>query len=206
MSSRCCNMAELGSLESCISVNQAARSRTMQSRRGSMLLLCLLIVACRPVEEVQPPWRGAATHTPHYRSLTFVQSTDAKLPPAVIDHVHEMAGSRGPRKPGKKPDKPDGRHNRPVNKNRCLDSAAAGGGVWTTFCGDIQDASIRKRCFEVGLESEQRRKGFCNNFFKVLTAWPVSLSPIGLNVALKLLDLSSPRGCSSSRGDHALSA
>jgi hypothetical protein len=52
-----------------------------------------------------------------------------------------------------------------VSKNRCLDSAAAGGVVWTTFCRDIKDASTRKRCFELGLESEQRRQGFCHNFF-----------------------------------------
>ncbi len=75
--------------------------------------------------------------------------------------IRELAGSRGPSKKGK-PNKPRGR---PVSKGRCLDSAAAGGVVWTAFCRDIKDASVRKRCFEVGLESEQRRTGFCNNFF-----------------------------------------
>lgn len=56
---------------------------------------------------------------------------------------------------------PTGTCGRPVNKSRCLDSAAAGGAVWTAFCKDILDPSIRKRCFEVSLESTQRRNGFC---------------------------------------------
>jgi len=116
----------------------------MRPYRSAMLqlLLCLLLVACLPTEKSPSPWRGAAT-------------------------VHEVAGPRGTRKPSKPPKKnePNEPGTRPVSKNRCLDSAAAGGVVWTTFCRDIKDANTRKRCFELGLESEQRRQGFCYNFF-----------------------------------------
>lgn len=76
----------------------------------------------------------------------------------------ELAGPRGPRKRGK-PKAPAEPRSRPVTRSRCLDSAAAGGVVWTALCNDVRDASIRKRCFEVSLESEQRRSGFCTNFF-----------------------------------------
>ena len=86
---------------------------------------------------------------------------------AVPNSARVMAGPGGTRKPSKPPKRsePNEPGSRPVNKNRCLDSAAAGSVVWTAFCRDIKDASLRKRCFEVALESEQRRKGFCNNFF-----------------------------------------
>lgn len=105
------------------------------------VVMCLLFVACRPVEKAPIPWNTGT--------------------------IQEVAGPGGPRKPGKKPEKsePKQPRDRPVNKNRCLDSAAAGSVVWTAFCRDIKDDSIRKRCFAVGLESEQRRNGFCNNFF-----------------------------------------
>jgi hypothetical protein len=108
------------------------------------LLICVLIVACRPIGTAPTPWNEAAT--------LFIQ---------------EKTGAGGVRKPGRKPEKskPDEPRGRPVNKNRCLDSAAAGSAVWTAFCRDIKDDSLRKRCFAVGLESEQRRRGFCNNFF-----------------------------------------
>ena len=108
------------------------------------LLICLLLVACRPVEPALIPWDGTATRS-----------------------IHERTSAGGSRKPGRKPEKrkPDEPRGRPVNKNRCLDSAAAGSAVWTAFCRDIKDDSLRKRCFAVGLESEQRRRGFCNNFF-----------------------------------------
>jgi hypothetical protein len=104
------------------------------------IVMLLLLAACRPVEEPLTVLRG---------------------------NVHELAGAGGPRRPNKKPEKrePKEPRDRPVNKNRCLDSAAAGGVVWTAFCRDIKDDSLRKRCFAVGLESEQRRTGFCNNFF-----------------------------------------
>ncbi len=111
------------------------------------ILLCLLLMACRPANESPNSRNGEATlHS---------------------SNVHEMTGAGGTRHPIKprKKTEPSEPRDRPVNKSRCLDSAVAGGVVWTTFCRDIQDASIRKRCFEVGLESEQRRKGFCNNFF-----------------------------------------
>jgi len=93
-----------------------------------------------------------------------VQWMGEALPSIRLGTPGEKAGSRGPRKESdpKKPREPRGR---PVSKGRCLDSAAAGGAVWTAFCQDIKDASLRKRCFEVSLESEQRRSGFCNNFF-----------------------------------------
>lgn len=105
------------------------------------IMMCLLLLACRPADDAPIAWRTGA--------------------------AHEIAGAGGPRKPSKKPEKrePKQPRGRPVNKNRCLDSAAAGGVVWTAFCRDIEDDSIRKRCFAVGLDSEQRRNGFCNNFF-----------------------------------------
>ncbi|HZI07178.1 MAG TPA: hypothetical protein VEZ71_24380, partial [Archangium sp.] len=86
------------------------------------VMVCLLLVACRPVEKAPTAWSAG--------------------------RVHEMAGAAGPRKPSKKPEKREPKQpgDRPVNKNRCLDSAAAGGVVWTAFCRDIQDDSIRKRC------------------------------------------------------------
>jgi hypothetical protein len=84
--------------------------------------------------------------------LPLSQATDEESLPVTPENSCALEGPSGPR-------------SRPVNKNRCLDSAAAGGAVWRAFCTDIEDASIRKRCFEVCLESEQRRKGFCNNFF-----------------------------------------
>ena len=105
------------------------------------VMIFLLLLACRPVEEAPMTWRAGS--------------------------AHDLAGPGGPRKPSKKPEKrePEQPRGRPVNKSRCLDSAAAGGVIWTAFCRDIEDDSIRKRCFAVGLESGQRRKGFCNNFF-----------------------------------------
>jgi hypothetical protein len=93
-----------------------------------------------------------------------VRRMEGVLPSIGSGSTGEKAGSRGPRQGGN-PKKPREPRSRPVNKGRCLDSAAAGGVVWTAFCRDIKDASVRKRCFEVGLESEQRRSGFCNNLF-----------------------------------------
>jgi hypothetical protein len=106
------------------------------------ILLFLLLAGSSPLKDEAPTMSGAATSPRH----------------------HRPAGTRKPSKPPKKKE-PDSPRDRPVNKNRCLDSAAAGGVVWTTFCRDVKDASIRKRCFELGLESEQRRQGFCHNFF-----------------------------------------
>ncbi len=96
--------------------------------------------------------------------LLSVHGLPEDTPTALARVVAGPGGTRKPSKPPKKKE-PDEPRDRPVNKNRCLDSAAAGGVVWTAFCRDIKDASIRKRCFEVGLESEQRRQGFCHNFF-----------------------------------------
>ena len=50
----------------------------------------------------------------------------------AASNTAELAGSRGKSKP----------RTRPVNKSRCLDSAVAGGGVWTSFCMSIKDASF----------------------------------------------------------------
>lgn len=116
------------------------------------ILACLSFVACHPVECVLPTWLETTKSVPAHVTLPLARAEDAGLRSAAPDNVCVMAGPSGSRK-------------RPVNKSRCLDSAAAGGVVWTAFCTSIQDASIRKRCFEVSLESEQRRKGFCNNFF-----------------------------------------
>jgi hypothetical protein len=112
------------------------------------MLMCLLLAACLPTENAITTWAETTTALLAHYAPPLAKAADAKASPAHAD----MAGGCAPRR-------------RPVNKNRCLDSAAAGAAVWTAFCGDIEDASLRKRCFEVSLESEQRRKGFCHNFF-----------------------------------------
>jgi len=45
--------------------------------------------------------------------------------------------------------------------DRCLDAAAAGGGVWETFCRSLKDSAQRAGCWAVGPESENRKRGWC---------------------------------------------
>lgn len=116
------------------------------------MLMCLLLTACLPAGNISPTWTEATTSLFVHHAPPLARVADAQVLPAQADSVGTMAERCAPRR-------------RPVNKSRCLDSAAAGAAVWTAFCRDIEDASLRKRCFEIGLESEQRRKGFCHNFF-----------------------------------------
>jgi hypothetical protein len=54
---------------------------------------------------------------------------------------------------------------RPVNRERCLDSCAAGGQVFIQFCNDIKDTKIRAACFSKSSESETSCRNFCFNYF-----------------------------------------
>jgi hypothetical protein len=71
----------------------------------------------------------------------------------------EAKGKR--RFPGKK----EPRRGRPVNLSRCLDSCEAGGAVLMAFCNDIEKVDIRRSCFALDKESEQKCRGFCANYF-----------------------------------------
>ena len=76
------------------------------------------------------------------------------LPPAFeAKGRHKSPGKKGPQR------------KRPVNLNRCLDSCAAGGPVLIAFCNDIQEADVRRSCFALDKESEQKCRGFCANYF-----------------------------------------
>jgi RHS repeat-associated protein len=50
-------------------------------------------------------------------------------------------------------------------RSRCLDAAAAGGAVWEEFCRSIRDPATKKSCWSKGPESEQKKRGFCDNYF-----------------------------------------
>lgn len=65
----------------------------------------------------------------------------------------------------KRPGKKEPRRKRPVNLNRCLDACAAGGAILIDFCNDISKADVRRSCFSVHNESEQKCRGFCANYF-----------------------------------------
>ena len=65
----------------------------------------------------------------------------------------------------KSPGKKEPRRKRPVNLNRCLDACAAGGAILIDFCNDIEKSDVRRSCFSVHNESEQKCRGFCANYF-----------------------------------------
>ena len=65
----------------------------------------------------------------------------------------------------KRPSKKEPRRKRPVNLSRCLDACAAGGAILIDFCNDIDKSDVRRSCFSVHNESEQKCRGFCANYF-----------------------------------------
>lgn len=58
------------------------------------------------------------------------------------------------------------RRRRPINKNRCLDAAAAGGEIWRAFCNSLSKAVDREDCWSRDLQSEENKRGWCSWRFK----------------------------------------
>ncbi|MDC0741757.1 hypothetical protein [Polyangium mundeleinium] len=51
------------------------------------------------------------------------------------------------------------------NLNNCLDAAAAGGVLWQNLCNSIPNPRARERCWSLVNESEQEKRGWCNEKF-----------------------------------------
>ncbi|TKD04450.1 hypothetical protein [Polyangium fumosum] len=51
------------------------------------------------------------------------------------------------------------------NLNSCLDAAAAGGVLWQNLCNSIPNLRARERCWSLVNESEQKKRGWCNEKF-----------------------------------------
>lgn len=92
------------------------------------------------------------------RNLTHPEICGAKPTPTPSPSA--------PKRPPTPPLLPDkGEAKRPVNRERCLDSCAAGGQVFIQFCNDIKDSPIRAACFSKINESETSCRNFCFNYF-----------------------------------------
>ncbi len=100
----------------------------------------------------------------------FELPTEPQWP--LIPLLPSGPGRGGPRKPPrekeekrKSPGQEEEKRKRPVNLSRCLDSCAAGGAVFISFCNDIENPGTRAVCFSKANESEQQCRGFCFNSF-----------------------------------------
>jgi hypothetical protein len=109
------------------------------------LVVALGCLGCESVRE-----EGSLQHN---RALTADSPLHTLPPASEAKGRHKSPGKKGPQR------------KRPVNLNRCLDSCAAGGPVLIAFCNDIQEAEVRRSCFALDKESEQKCRGFCANYF-----------------------------------------